>query len=178
MVNIHKNLYRSKRGDLPITLLVVMTLALCVISSFVFLTTQNSYEKGMQQVRVIPATYANEEAFMFYIKNLAQGVMVANPQLDEKAFIKNFQAQYVKENISEYNLPNFKTQIMNDTKYQINIKNNTLSFRLNNFQFSRSFYYDPGTKQYIFWYVEFGSTARLEAVSVKHTGDLVFEIAF
>ena len=112
MLNINKKFYKNKRADLPITLLVVLVLILCVTAAFIFLTKQNSYERNMQQVRVIPATYANEEAFIFYIKNLAEGIIKDNPNIDSQSFINSFQAQYLKDNISEYNSLDFKNQIL------------------------------------------------------------------
>jgi hypothetical protein len=132
----------------------------------------------MQQVRVISATYANEEAFIFYITNLAQNIIGQNPNVGSNDFMDKFQAQYEKDNVTEYNTPNLRKQIMNDSKYNVEIKSNKLSFKLKNFEFSNSFYYDPGTKKYIIWPLEMGSSVspRQEAVRVKHTRDIVFEI--
>lgn len=169
-------MFKNKKADLPITLLVVLVLMLCILASFTFLTVQNSYERNMQQVRVIPSTYAQEEAFIFYIKNIAYNIIRENPAISPENFVDSLQAQYEKDSVPEYNFPDIKKQILNDSKYKIEIKDNKLSFKLTNFEFSRSFYYDTSTKTYLFDYFVISTSPRQEAVKVKHTGDLVFEI--
>lgn len=171
-------MFKSKKADFAITLLVVMVLFLCVMSAFIFLTKQNSYERDMQQVKVIPGAYANEEAFVFYVKNLAEKVIKSNSALDEKSFIAAFQEQYRKDNISEYNSKDFVDQINNNSKYEITIKDKKLSFKLNDFEFSKRVFYDPGTKSYLFYVLKIGETTKQEAVRVKHIQDIVFQIAF
>jgi len=169
-------MFKNKKADLPITLLVVLVLMLCILASFTFLTKQNSYERNMQQVKVIPATYANEEAFIFYINSLAQNIIKENPTIKPSDFVDALQAQYEKENISAYNSLDFNKQIMDDSKYKVEIKDSKLFFKLINFEFSNRFYYDPSTKTYLFDYFITGTSSRQEVIKVKHTGDLVFEI--
>lgn len=180
-------MFKSKKADFAITLLVVMVLILCVLSAFIFLTKQNSYERDMQQIKAIPATYANEEAFVLYIQSLAKEVITDNPTLDKEGFISAFQEKYKEENIPEYNSETFLKQINDSSKYEIAIDNHLLStkledkklsFKLKDFEFSRQIFYSPGIKSYIFYILKISETPKQEAIRVKHVQDIVFQIAF
>ena len=169
-------IFRSKRADVSITLLVVMVLVLCVSASFIFLTKQSSYERDMSQVNIMSETYSNEGRFILYFRTLIESVLTENSDLDSKTFIDKLQEKYTKTNIAEYNVPDFSKQILDDSKYQIEIKNNKLSFKLTNFEFVQRAYYDPSTKEYIFGTFEVGSSSAQETTFVKHVQDIVFDI--
>lgn len=174
MLKLNNNLYQNKKADIAITLLVVLVFFLCITAAFIFLTKQSNYDRDMKQFQAISGTDAREEAFIFYLKTIAENIIKSDSNINAKTFIDNFQATYFMDNVPEY--APFKSQITDNSKYKLEIRNNKLYFSLNNFDFSSGFTYDPGTESMLYRFIPLGDTPRLEITNVKHTSDIVFEI--
>jgi len=163
---------KNKKGDIAITLLVVMILVLCLAAAFIFITKQYSYEQDMKQIKILPQTYALEDSFKFYIYNLARKTVNNNPNIDKSQFLEEFKKEYKANSIPFYLKKEYLDQIENDSNYEIIIEENTdkkvgdkiLKFKLKGFTFSSSESYDPASGQ--------------EIAVVRHTQDIEFEIGF
>ena len=79
---------KNKKGDISITLLVVMILVLCASSLLIFLMTQSSYERDMSQIMVVPYTYSAERAFEFFLHSLAVEIVENDPAITPQSFLK------------------------------------------------------------------------------------------
>jgi len=101
-----KNLSRNKKGDIPITILVIGVLAICVLAIFSFSISKQGIENGLSSVSVIEEISTTKEKISFYSESLG----FTQEQIKEIFYIKeDIQGKYItaeKGPISvRYNLP-------------------------------------------------------------------------
>ena len=147
-----KNIIKGKRADISITLLVVMTLALCGAAILTFLYADYSQTKQALVANNFAEFYANDSAFELFVCNAVEDtldVMLKNLRPEEitsEDFINRFQANYDGYSL-EGNFPeDFKNediarQIKDSSNYDVQAGTETLKFRLKNFNFTRSYDY-------------------------------------
>ena len=61
-----KNLLRNKRGDIPITILVIGILAICTLAIFSFYFSDRSVETALSSVGVIERVLVTKEKISLY----------------------------------------------------------------------------------------------------------------
>jgi hypothetical protein len=172
-----KNLFQSKRADVSIFILVVMTVILCTASLFIFYLSESGLKKTITESSVIPMFYAENEIFktnLYYLaKTSVEELEKENankqetPKFSTAQFVQRFKENYdkyiVKNNdFSEDYRIKYKPQIMNNI-YDVSFQGNKLLFRLNNFQFEKI---NPMTGE-----ATMSSIGRMERVET-----IVFEI--
>lgn len=65
-----KNLLKNKRGDIPITILVIGILAICTLAIFSFYFSNRGVKSGFSSISVIERVLVTKEKISFYNKNL------------------------------------------------------------------------------------------------------------
>jgi hypothetical protein len=150
MIN-QKNFLKSKRADISILLLVVMTVVLCSASLFIFYLSEEGLKKDVTESSIIPQFYAENELFKINAYYLAKiTVSELEKESEQKAetsrfssvqFIERFKDNYKKYIINNKDFPEeygqyYKLQIMNGS-YDVQIAGDKLNFKFNNFEFSK-----------------------------------------
>lgn len=64
------NFFRSKKGDVSITILVILCVVACIGSLFIFVTNKNTFDSAEFNPALVSNLYAYEEGFDFYIRSL------------------------------------------------------------------------------------------------------------
>ena len=103
-----KNLLKNKRGDIPITILVIGILAICILAIFSFYSSDRNVKDDFSSVGVIEKVLIAKEKISFYNESLE----FTQEQMKEIFGIKDdldFQVKYITAKQGplsvRYNLP-------------------------------------------------------------------------
>jgi hypothetical protein len=140
---------RSKKADISVTLLVVMTLLLCIASLIIFLTQQNSVESKIVNVGIVSDAYAKETSFEYYLYNVAKlsskevfsgDNLAKEDDVLKNLFLDNFQNKYlVNPKIpSEYSDSYYRDYIKTNSNYVLVLDRTSKTFKITfkNFEFT------------------------------------------
>ena len=103
-----KNLLKNKRGDIPITILVIGILAICILAIFSFYSSCKSVKDDFSSISAIEKVLIVKEKISFYNESLE----FTQEQMKEIFGIKDdldFQVKYITARegslLVRYNLP-------------------------------------------------------------------------
>ena len=101
-----KNLLKNKRGDIPITILVIGVLAICTLTIFSFYLSKRDVEDDFSSVDVIEKILVTKEKISLYEESFG----FAQEEIDEIFGIKpDIQGRYITAKQGplsvRYNLP-------------------------------------------------------------------------
>ncbi|HUW44115.1 MAG TPA: hypothetical protein VMV95_04105 [Bacillota bacterium] len=101
-----KNLLKNKRGDIPITILVIGVLAICALAIFTFYTSSRNFKNGFDSIDIIEKISIEKEKISLYEKDLGFTQEEAKEIFNIKEDIQGRYITAQKETISvRYNLP-------------------------------------------------------------------------
>ncbi len=103
-----KNLLKNKRGDIPITILVIGILAICILAIFSFYSSDRNVKDDFSSVGIIEKVLIAKEKISLYNKSLE----FTQDEIEEIFNIKedlDFQVKYITAKqgplLVRYNLP-------------------------------------------------------------------------
>jgi len=103
-----KNLLKNKRGDIPITILVIGILAICILAIFSFYSSSKSVEDDFNSISAIEKVLIAKEKISLYSNSLE----FTQEEIEEIFNIKedvDFQVKYITAKQGSlsvrYNLP-------------------------------------------------------------------------
>ena len=145
---INKNLFKIKKADVSVTLLVFMTLALCGLAIFSFYYYNGRDTQNVMDYNQITQFYIEQQNFEVYLKDIAletfEDISIhQQDKLSEDYFIERFKYAY-STYLDNANAPeSFKqlpmlSQINNNSNYVIKISANHMDFKLMGFNFVKS----------------------------------------
>ena len=144
-----KNLIKNKKADVPITLLVVMTLALCGVAIITFLYADYKQTNQTLTAGNFAGLYSDDSAFEFYVHQLAEYTLesmnnLKPGEITAEEFVNTFKTNYGKyselNNFPEvFKSGTIKEQIENSRNYDVQITPDALKFQLKSFNFTRSY---------------------------------------
>src|SRR3972149_12182160 len=138
-----KNILRSKKADLSITLLVIMTLLISSTSLLIFYTTENKADTSISQIALISDFYSQQDLIEYYVYNIAKKVVNNNKITSGQDFSERFRYSYydiiTKSFNSEdyYRYSRILNHISDPKNYESSISNNILTFKIKDFEFSQ-----------------------------------------
>ena len=113
---------KNKRANIPITLLVLMTLVLTVSALYSFNTHVNKVSTEVKDSRFLDYIYAQENKINFYIDDMMEKAVVKTVVIDSDTksfFIDNFKKELLKYKKNETLVP----EELNQIEQQINLEN-------------------------------------------------------
>lgn len=87
-------LMHSRKGNVPVTLLVFMSILLASAALFIFVTSEKIGEK-MADARVLNQAYLDEEQLTFYISSIMDAALEESKGSDN--FLADFKSNFLKE---------------------------------------------------------------------------------
>lgn len=139
MIKKSKSLYKEKKADISITLLVFMTIALCLIALFVFSSYDSSFSSKTAGAGEIQTFNFEEHGFEMYFQSLAEKIVSdiknENKEITNEEFSKRFDAAL--KNASENYFRAFNYNITGGT-YSVSQDNNILDIELIGVTFTKS----------------------------------------
>ena len=133
------NLNASKKADISITLLVVMTIALCSIAIFIFLSQSKQSASQMVDAGSIQKFIFEERGFEMYMQSLAENITSqikdSGAAITKEEFSRRFSST-LKDASANY-LPLFNFEI-SEGEYELSEENNILNINLKGFTFKKS----------------------------------------
>jgi hypothetical protein len=144
-------MFKNKRADTSIALLIFMTVFLCGTALFVFLINENDDIKKIASVSEINSFYEQTDMVEFFSYNVARDIFYKNKAISETDFINSFKKEYYETRRSSediltpeqlFNYDQVLIQLKNEKNYDITIKSDngkrTLVFVLKGVEFSKS----------------------------------------
>ncbi len=133
---------KNRRGDIAVTLLVIMTVIMCGAAFYSFSMYDSSVEKSVGDFNNLGNFYDSSRNFEFYLYNLAK-LSATNTGED---FVKKFVANYKDYADKQKFYPEYLNQIENLSKYDIKIVGGKIYFRLKDFEFSSDLSGNPDSR--------------------------------
>ena len=151
-----REIMKSKKADVSITLLVVMVLVVSSVALLSFTYADYKQTKQALMATTISEFEASESSFEFFLNNIADetlSTMLKSMKPEEIApadFAFRFGTTYDKYALLENCPAIFKTseiysQIRNAANYDVKVEGGMLKLRIKEFNFSAS--YDPASNQ-------------------------------
>jgi hypothetical protein len=132
------NLFKNKRGDTSIVLLVCMVFLLCASALFFFVIANGSYEKKIANIGLINSLYSEKAVLEYSMIEVSRDILKDNPHISASEFIISFKQKYLSANISESIDDRWLVQIVSNA-YDVKIKDKNLKFVLKDFIFSKQY---------------------------------------
>lgn len=123
MMKIQKNM-KNKRANIPITLLVLMSLVLTVYALYSFNTNTNKISTEIKDSRFLDYVYSRENEINFYVNNIVEKAALKSSG-DRSLFIDNFKKELLKYKKNETFAPEELSQVegqINNENVEINDK--------------------------------------------------------
>ncbi len=140
---------KNKKGQLDILIMVFLTLAITGISLFLFVSSGNNSTGSIQGALVVNDLYLEEEAFIYELKSLADGITI------KEEFETIYREPGIKpSNELLYKYHNSFLKSLNNEGSFVKVEEEKLKILLKDFEF----------------YLE------KEGVKVKHIRDISFEL--
>ncbi|MBM3246934.1 hypothetical protein FJZ17_00110 [Candidatus Pacearchaeota archaeon] len=157
-------MFKRKKGDIAITILVIMTVLLVGFALFMFMTSKASNQEKIQGSSELLHIYSEQQGIEFTMRAVAEKVLTENQgaKFGTSDFIVQFkqefsnQAEGIKE-LEEYNL-----QVQEGNYAKSKVEGNKLYFYLSGFRISKV--------------IDANKDFGIEAVNFNT--DVVFEIDF
>ena len=131
-----KKLFKNKRGNAWINVLVILVLVTCLSAGFIFLTSSNKAEAVVSGVNVLNEVHSEESEFNFNVNQAGEkAVEETYKQLQEDefptldGFFVNFQRQFEVYGLDRGYLK----------KENFVIEGNTLKIKIDNWQTQKNF---------------------------------------
>ncbi|MEK6859882.1 MAG: hypothetical protein AABX54_03635 [Nanoarchaeota archaeon] len=109
---------KNKKANIPITLLVLMTLVLTVYALYSFNTHMNKVSAEIKDSRFLDYIYARENEINFYVSDMIEMAALKSSE-DKSLFIDNFRKELFKYKKNE----SFIFEELNQVEAQINNEN-------------------------------------------------------
>jgi uncharacterized protein (UPF0333 family) len=145
-----KDILKNKKGDISVTLLVLLTVTLCISSIFIFFYYDRSTLEDISGFNSI-SVYSNEKIiYDYYLKSIAQNsikyLQEQNIAITPQNFLTEFKKEYLQNSLDAKVSKEYEnqddSQITNGV-YVVSIleKNNEkiLSFTLKDLKFTKSY---------------------------------------
>jgi len=133
-----KKLFRSKRANVWINVLVILVLVTCLSSGFIFLTSSGKAEAVISGVNVLNDVHLEKNEFNFYVKEAGEkAVEETYKQLQEDeiptkdSFFVNFQ--------KEFDIYGLNKDYLKKENFEIDSSKNILKIKIDNKQIQKSF---------------------------------------
>lgn len=94
-----KNKWMNKRGDIAVTLLILMAVVLVSTSLFIFNTNTNKVSAEITDSRFLDKTYFKEDRINFYVNEAIEKAIIGFNG-DKAKFIEKFKSELDKYNIT------------------------------------------------------------------------------
>lgn len=141
-------MFNNKKADLSVTLLVFMTVGLCLAALALFMINAGSQAKSLSSYGSINSFYADNDLFEVYLKSLAQNtvnnlMLNTNTDLSTPAGTLDFKNKFSTQFIASYmNSPKkYLSQVYIDQivkgNYILDLEGNSLKVTLKDFEFTR-----------------------------------------
>jgi hypothetical protein len=131
-------MFKNKRGDIAIVLLVFMVLLVCSAALFMFVISNSSYGKKIANIGLVNELYSEKISLEYSMTVTAREIIQKNPEVSKEEFLRLFKKEYsissYKQDLSE----EIFSQIENND-YEIKIENNQLDFKLKDLIFTKRF---------------------------------------
>ena len=108
----------NKRANIPITLLVLMTLVLTIAALYSFNVHINNVSAEVKDSRFLDYIYSKENEINFYINDMMEKSIVKSAG-DKSLFIDNFKKELLKYRKNEILVP----EELNQVEQQVNMDN-------------------------------------------------------
>lgn len=132
------SLFKNKKGDTSIVLLVFMVFLLCSSALFLFVISNSTYEKKIANIGLINDLYSEKALLQYSMWAVSQDILKDNPNISASDFISSFKQKYLSAKIFESLNEQELAQIANNT-YEVQIENNILKFTLKDFIFYKQY---------------------------------------
>lgn len=159
----------SKKADIAITLLVFLIVVLCFFCLGIYAFNKVGKFKGIGlEKKEISTFYLERQGLEFYFYNLLLEVRKENPAATADELRQKFQEAFLAQEkeikgisgVEFFYSPELVTQIKENSKYEINIEDNYVFFKIKEFNFSR----------------DFGEKINLGVRRINHIKDIILEI--
>ena len=132
-----KNLFRSKKANVWINILVILVLATCAVAGYTFLTSSNKIMAEISGVSVLNDVYFEEDNFNFYVREAGEkAVEKTYTQLQEDdiptadSFFSNFQKQFEIYGLSK--------DYLKKENFKIDSSKNVLKVNIDNWEIQKN----------------------------------------
>jgi hypothetical protein len=130
----------NKRASIPVTVVVVLTIAIVTFTLFTFITRNQSVVGKFVYTGSLEKIYAEESAVRLYLKQAVESSMIKTAgELKKEEYARfpevfgnNLAADFNSRNSSEENLAALKTAVLNNN-FKTEFNDNILSFKLENY---------------------------------------------
>ena len=136
--------FNSKKADISITILVILVLLICGVTLFVFVTSNHKSGEEINTPESVNNFYIEQEKFELYVYQAVKNVVDNNKNINEAEFLQKFKSDYysaisVFSGNEYYVYGSLLTHLKNSENYEVKTQNNLLTFKINNFEFPKTF---------------------------------------
>lgn len=131
-------IYKNKKANAWINVLVILVLVTCLSSGFIFLTSSNKIKAVVSGVGVLNDVHLEENEFNFYVQQAGEkavGETYSSFAVDEKpteeSFFSNFQKQF--------EIYGLKTYYLKKENFKIDSVNKILKVKIDNRKIQKNF---------------------------------------
>jgi hypothetical protein len=129
-------MFRSKKADSVVTILVLLTLLLVCFSLFQFFTSKWAGEEKITNSYALQDFYLKQDNVVFLMKEVSRGILEDSSTISSSEFIGQFKANF-KKNAEKFEELRPYVSIVENGDYEgTSIVNNKLLFSLKDFSSS------------------------------------------
>ena len=133
-----KKLFRNKRANAWINILVILVLATCAVAGYTFLTSSNEISAEISGVGVLNKVYLEEDNFNFYVQEAGEKAVEetykqfnADEKPTETSFFANFQKQF--------EIYGLRKDYLKKENFKIDSSKNILNVKIDNREIQKNF---------------------------------------
>ena len=133
-----KKLFKNKRGNAWINVLVILVLVTCLSAGFIFLTSSNKAEAVVSGVNVLNEVHLEESEFNFNVNQAGEKAVEETYnqlQEDELPTIDGFFANFQKQ----FDIYNLDRGYLKKENFKLDSSENILRVKIDNWQTKKDF---------------------------------------
>jgi hypothetical protein len=154
-------MFKSKKADAVVTVLVLLTLLLVSFSLFKFLTSKWAGEESVSNSYALEDFYSEQDNVIFLMKEVSRGI-VESGGVTKESFVEQFKSKFKKNAEKFPELEPYALVVENGDYNDTKIENNRLFFSLGGFESSGMI----------------KTISKIEDSQIKYKTRVVFEIGF
>lgn len=135
------SIFKNKKADASVTILVLLTVALCVACLFYFYVSEKNRETEIVTFGTINDFYVQADGMKYFIQSLAEDIVHNNLNINNETFLYEFKKNFA---ISYWNMEPGMVKQIRLSDYDVKIKDKVLYFSIKNFTISKNYQQKAG----------------------------------
>lgn len=129
-------IFKNKKADASVTILVFLTLALCVVTLFWFYVSEKNRETEIITFGTLNDFYTQEEATEYFLQEVARDIILNDSSISSEVFLTRFRSGIV-DSFQNINVEVYHQ--MRTNNFDVKISGKTLYFTMQNFTFTKDY---------------------------------------